>query len=248
MSGLTRFDFYPRDWFLDTRELTDRAKGCYIDLLAAIYNRGGPLPYDEKYLVQLCGYRNVRSLRLVLDELLKFKKFTIVETDAGKVLVNNRAMEEIAKADKKMEQRSKGGKSKSARNGADMGSIPSPLHAETESGFVEKQEVNPKYPSPSPSPSQKRKKKYAFAGEVIRLNRKDFDEWQAIYFNIPNFMATLKSRDIWLADQPERDRRNWFRSTSKYLENLDAKFATGAGQPKDPDAEYFKELDEGIIH
>ena len=48
MSGLSRFDFYPRDWFLDTRDLSDRAKGCYIDLLAATYNRGGPLPYPPR--------------------------------------------------------------------------------------------------------------------------------------------------------------------------------------------------------
>ena len=34
MAGLSRFDFYPRDWFLDTRDLSNAAKGVYIDLLA----------------------------------------------------------------------------------------------------------------------------------------------------------------------------------------------------------------------
>ena len=36
MSGLSRFDFYPRDWHLDTRDLTNAAKGVYIDFLASI--------------------------------------------------------------------------------------------------------------------------------------------------------------------------------------------------------------------
>jgi uncharacterized protein YdaU (DUF1376 family) len=47
MSGLSCFDFYPRDWHLDTRDLGNAAKGVYIDLLASIYARGGPLPDDE---------------------------------------------------------------------------------------------------------------------------------------------------------------------------------------------------------
>lgn len=155
MSGLTRFDFYPRDWFTDTRELTDRAKGCYIDLLAAIYNRGRPLPYDEKYLAQICGYGNVRSLRLVLGELLEKGKLTIVETDDGKVLVNNRAREEIAKAERHIANGKKGGKKiiieNLGRNGAEMEPKPSPLHAETKVGFVKKQGSNLYPPSPSPS-------------------------------------------------------------------------------------------------
>jgi len=48
MPGLSRFDFYPRDWHLDTRDLSNAAKGVYIDLLATMYARGGPLPMDER--------------------------------------------------------------------------------------------------------------------------------------------------------------------------------------------------------
>jgi hypothetical protein len=29
MPGLSRFDFYPRDWHLDTRDLSNAAKGIY---------------------------------------------------------------------------------------------------------------------------------------------------------------------------------------------------------------------------
>ena len=113
MSGLSRFDFYPRDWFLDTRDLSDRAKGCYIDLLAATYNRGGPLPYDEKYLCKIAGYKQVRSLRHALDELLRTGKFKVVDGE----LINNRAQQELAAYQRKKEIASAGGRAK-AENGA----------------------------------------------------------------------------------------------------------------------------------
>ena len=61
MSGLSRFDFYPRDWHLDTRDLTNAAKGVYIDLLASIYARGGAIPADERELCRICGCATARS-------------------------------------------------------------------------------------------------------------------------------------------------------------------------------------------
>jgi len=63
MPGLSRFDFYPRDWHLDTRDLSNAAKGVYIDLLATMYARGGPLPMDEREICRLCGRATTRSLR-----------------------------------------------------------------------------------------------------------------------------------------------------------------------------------------
>ena len=63
MSGLSRFDFYPRDWHLDTRDLSNAAKGVYIDFLASMYARGGPIPADERELCRICGCATARSLR-----------------------------------------------------------------------------------------------------------------------------------------------------------------------------------------
>ncbi len=161
MSGLTRFDFYPRDWFLDTRDLSDRAKGCYIDLLAAMYNRGGPLPYDEKYLCKLSGYSHVRSLRHVLKELLNTDKLRIVDGE----LVNNRVQEELKTAHRRQKIATAGGQAKALQN---LKTSPKPRkHVENTSksnrkvaeqrGDSEKnQHVNLCSPSPSPSPSKKK--------------------------------------------------------------------------------------------
>ena len=40
MTGLFRFDFYPRDWITGTRGLSAKARGVYIDLIATMYDHG----------------------------------------------------------------------------------------------------------------------------------------------------------------------------------------------------------------
>jgi uncharacterized protein YdaU (DUF1376 family) len=108
MPGLSRFDFYPRDWHLDTRDLSNAAKGVYIDLLSSMYARGGPLPYDERELCRLCGCATVRSLRPLLDELITKGKLRVVNGH----LVNGRTMEEIAKAERRQAVACEGGNAK----------------------------------------------------------------------------------------------------------------------------------------
>ena len=62
MAGLSRFDFYPRDWISGTWGLSDRARGVYIDLLARMYDLGRPLDYDPKELCRFLRYRDRRQL------------------------------------------------------------------------------------------------------------------------------------------------------------------------------------------
>src|SRR5882762_3712487 len=111
MPGLSRFDFYPRDWHLDTRDLSNAAKGVYIDLLATMYARGGPLPMDEREICRLCGCATTRSLRPLLSELIAKGKLKLI----NRHLTNSRAMEEIAKFERQMALSSKGGKARSKR-------------------------------------------------------------------------------------------------------------------------------------
>jgi uncharacterized protein YdaU (DUF1376 family) len=178
MPGLSRFDFYPRDWHLDTRDLTNAAKGIYIDLLASIYARGAPLPHDEHELCRICGCATVRSLRPLLRELLDKQKLRLVDGH----LTNGRAMEEIAKAERRGAIASSGGTAKAeaeavAQNRAEevanrtaeepdlangsppadggvqpeFGSNSARTRAEMEAEFEEKQGDNSCSPSPSPS-------------------------------------------------------------------------------------------------
>jgi uncharacterized protein YdaU (DUF1376 family) len=147
MPGLSRFDFYPRDWHLDTRDLSNAAKGVYIDLLASMYARGAPLPSDERELCRLCGCATARSLRPLLGELLNKGKLKLVDGH----LVNGRAMEEIAKFDRHKAISSKGGKAHADLVRAEFGSNSTRTQAETRADIVENQCGNECPPSPSPS-------------------------------------------------------------------------------------------------
>jgi len=151
MSGLPRFDFYPRDWLADTRGLSHAAKGCYIDILSVIYNQGEPITYDEGYLCQLLGFKQARSMRKVVNELFDSGKLTIVEG----MIVNNRALEEIEKANFNIENGRKGGKKsrkntkKTSKNHQKNEDFPNVSESENE----EKQTLNNNPPSPPPSPT-----------------------------------------------------------------------------------------------
>ena len=147
MSGLSRFDFYPRDWHLDTRDLSNAAKGVYIDLLASIYARGGPLPNDERELCRLCGCATARSLRPLLAELLTKAKLKL----ADGYLANGRAMEEIAKAERQKAVSSKGGKARADRVQAEFEPNTSRTQVETRTDIEKNQQSNVCPPSPSPS-------------------------------------------------------------------------------------------------
>lgn len=59
-------------------------------------------------------------------------------------------------------------------------------------------------------------KTYAFEGNVIKLNEKDFNSWQKAYPDL-NLYAELLQRDKYLATQPPDEQKRWFLSTSKFF-------------------------------
>lgn len=61
---------------------------------------------------------------------------------------------------------------------------------------------------------------YAFRGSVIKITMKDWDTWEAKFFN-SNYEKMYKymdSRDNWLAEQSVKIQKNWFMSTKSDLE------------------------------
>jgi uncharacterized protein YdaU (DUF1376 family) len=247
MAGMSRFDFYPRDWFLDTRDLSDRAKGLYIDLMAATYARGRPLDHDERSLLKFTGHRTVRSFRAPFQELLDTGKLKIVDGN----VVNNRVQEEISKYETFRAQASKGGRhpkklTSSAGVPPQYTGNSSGTPAERGSDFEQNQGVNPKLPSPSPSPSKKESKGFAFAGKVIRLTQQDLDAWLNLYHHVPNLLALLDIRDGWLVARPDPEQRRWWHTTKSWLVNKDAEYALG--NPPDPNDKYWSDFEAGVIH
>lgn len=68
---------------------------------------------------------------------------------------------------------------------------------------------------------REKESKYAFEGKVIKLNKKDFDNWQKAYPEL-NLYAECLVRDDWLSKQPAEQTKNWFISTAKYFVNQNA--------------------------
>jgi len=244
MAGLSRFDFYPRDWFLDTRDLSHAAKGIYIDLLAAIYTRGAPLPHDETDLCRLTGCKTARSLRTLLSELITKDKIKVVDGH----LINGRAMEEIAKVGHLKVFASMGGKARSAQLRGKLEANLDQTSSETHADIVENQCGNECPPSPSPSPSEKEERKedgavapadkaYAFSGDVIRLNESDFNKWAATYHTVMDMHAELIGLDDWFhRENPpgSAKRKDWFfiirNALNKKHQRLLAEKSTAGGE------------------
>lgn len=90
---MNHFPLYPRDWLSGTNDLTPAARGVYINLLCAMYDRGGPLPYDERQFCRIVGCATVRSLRQLLGELIAAGKLSVEDGH----LTNARMMAELAK-------------------------------------------------------------------------------------------------------------------------------------------------------
>ena len=59
---------------------------------------------------------------------------------------------------------------------------------------------------------------YIFKGEIIKLNKKDYSNWERAYPEL-NLYAELLQRDLYLKTLPEADRKKWFITTAKYLMN-----------------------------
>jgi uncharacterized protein YdaU (DUF1376 family) len=189
MSGLSRFDFFPRDWFLDTRDLSNEAKGFYIDLLAAMYARGGPIKFDENEVCRIVGFKSTRPLKRLLKELVGKGKVRLIDG----CLTNGRAMEEIAQANARIEKSQKGGKASakivSGKDAANLDETSSKLVHENK----EKQGDNHKYPS-SPPPNVSSKEEDTSPDGLrsghLEINEKDsntepFDQNKVIFGKQP---------------------------------------------------------------
>lgn len=105
-------------------------------------------------------------------------------------------------------------------------------NAETGSGNdgVTLQERHCNSPETETELEKERKNNYAFSGRVIRLLPSDFDQWAASYGDL-DLRALLQSRDDWLVDRPEPERKKWFNSTSNWLSRKQQESKTAASKP-----------------
>ncbi len=130
MSARPWYKRYGGDFVLGTMSLTLEEKGAYSLCLDLIYDRGGPIPDDARWLSGVCGVslRKWASLRARLIETGKL-------TAQDGVLSNKRSDKEIAASTEKTENRAENG-AKGGRKRAENASKTGRKRAENASKTV----------------------------------------------------------------------------------------------------------------
>ncbi len=85
--------------------------------------------------------------------------------------------------------------------------------------------------------------RYAFAGEVIRLNKEHLETWRKRYHAIPDLEAELAGLDSWYVGTDPKNGKGWFHRAQrslneKHQERLAAKQAQQSEEPKFNDGVY----------
>lgn len=213
--------FYPQDWRGDQtlRICSLEARGLWIEMVCIMHEADpyGHLvinghPVTDAQLGALTGtdLSTISRLKTELETAGVYSK-----TGKGTIYSRrmNRDHKKMKDGEKNAKKRWKGEKTddsqdnenideKSAPNGVANGSP-------KQNPIVRSQKL------------EARKKEYWWAGTVIKLLRKHYDEWGAIFPGSDDqFTDWLISRDRWLAEQAPHVRANWFISTRKAIEKL----------------------------
>lgn len=210
------------DFIHGTMNLSLEEKGAYSLCLDLIYDRGGPIPDDARWLSGVCGV-SIRRWNGIRQRLI----------DAGKLsnsdgfLMNPRAAHEIVSAElsskKLSESGAKGGR-KRAENQFDYNKISDLAQALLKHIREEKSREEEK--EKKEVTALKRAAPLVFEGRVIRLNQRDFDTWHRDYPDL-DLRAVLRARDDWLVTEADDHlRKKWFIATSNHLANLQQKVTT----------------------
>lgn len=105
---------YPSDFIHGTMELSVSEKGAYSVCLDLMYDRGGPIPDDPRWLARMCGC-SMQLWKKIRAKLVEIGKLNL--TDDGR-LANGRATYEMqrdhAYADEQREHGKRGGRGKVA--------------------------------------------------------------------------------------------------------------------------------------
>lgn len=207
----TWMPFYIGDYLGDTQRLTTEQHGAYI-LLILDYWRNGPAPDDDDVLIQITKLERARwkKHRAVLSKLFRIENGEWRHKRIDEELVNARSNADRRSAKAKAAAEARWGNAPS-----NAPSMPQALLGECPP------------PSPSPSPSEEGEEesnKYtslhpnlAFSGRVIRLNKRDFEEWQNRYSAIADLRAELGALDDWLRGQRGNIQDRWFHVVSAAL-------------------------------
>jgi uncharacterized protein YdaU (DUF1376 family) len=99
------FKFFPDDFLKGVRGLSLEERGAYMTVLAMMYDRGGAIPDDERWICGNLGC-DVRVWRRIKDRLSRLGK---IIPDKDGTIANRRVLEEVTSAAAIAEVRRKSG-------------------------------------------------------------------------------------------------------------------------------------------
>lgn len=109
-----RIDFYPKDWLIDTAQLSPEERGLYIQIVMLIYAKEGPIDNDPQWIAGVSGC-STRMAKSLVGKLVE-KGFLSINSD-GKI-GQKRAENELKSKRTHLELSAKGGR-KSAEKRAE---------------------------------------------------------------------------------------------------------------------------------
>jgi len=212
MAAIPYMPLYVADYLSDAAHLSTIEHGAYLLLIMTYWQRGESLPDDDKKLARICRLE-ARAWNRLKPTLADF--FEVVD---GKWL-HSRVEHELHKVRSKSLKNRKGGLANAQRMLSERSANAQRTFSHTDTD--------------TDTDKEKKEYNYAFSGSVIRLKRADLQRWEKAYPKV-DIMAALQSRDDWLKDRPEDERKKWFQSTSSWLsrKQQEARSTVDAGEAR----------------
>lgn len=213
--------FYIADYMADTSHLTTVEHGAYLLLIMNYWQRGQPLPNDDRKLARIAGI-GPREWKRMRDTISEFFEISCSEW------LHTRVESELAILRSKSLKKRNGGLARAKQmHSKCLADAQLLTDTDTETDIVGDK-----------SPTEQRAD-YAFTGRTIRLRQSDFDTWLETFHAIPDLRAELVALDSWFEGPGSAKRSSWFHTAAgalsrKHQESIKAKVANDGPRKVDP--------------
>jgi len=224
---------YVGDYLSDTRHLNTTEHGAYLLLIMYAWTHAGTIPADSERLRRITGL----SPREWKASWPTIREFFFSDHDGFR---HARIDREIARQKEKVGKRrdaanARWEKQKQSKSNANA----SGLHMQNGINAYENQNQNQNQNQKEEEEGENPPTPHgalAFSGRIIRVNRRDFNDWVSTYHAIIDLRAELQSLDDWMRDEDDPTiAKRWRQIVSKQLAKKHQAALTSAKRMDDDD-------------